>query len=62
MSFVNTSTPPHVAKALARDPVAELKRIDAAPEIPTPESACGFEATPWLDWALAGTCATSSTG
>jgi len=33
--------------------VAELKRIDAAPEIPTPRSrVSGFE-RPVLDWALA---------
>ena len=52
MSFVNTSTTlQHVRDGRLRAiAVAELKRIDAAPEIPTlAESGLpGFEATPWL--------------
>jgi len=52
MSFVNTSTSlQHVRDGRLRAiAVAELKRIDAAPEIPTlAESGLpGFEATPWL--------------
>jgi tripartite-type tricarboxylate transporter receptor subunit TctC len=52
MSFVNTSTSlQHVRDGRLRAiAVAELKRIDAAPEIPTlSESGMpGFEATPWL--------------
>jgi tripartite-type tricarboxylate transporter receptor subunit TctC len=52
MSFVNTSTTlQHVRDGRLRAiAVAELKRIDAAPEIPTlSESGLpGFEATPWL--------------
>ena len=52
MSFVNTSaTLQHVRDGRLRAiAVAELKRIDAAPEIPTlAESGLpGFEATPWL--------------
>jgi tripartite-type tricarboxylate transporter receptor subunit TctC len=52
MSFVNTSTAlQHVRDGRLRAiAVAELKRIDAAPEIPTlSESGLpGFEATPWL--------------
>jgi tripartite-type tricarboxylate transporter receptor subunit TctC len=52
MSFVNTSTSlQHVRDGRLRAiAVAELKRIDAAPEIPTlSESGLpGFEATPWL--------------
>src|SRR5258708_11864108 len=51
MSFVNTSaTLQHVRDGRLRAiAVAELKRIDAAPEIPTlAESGLpGFEATPW---------------
>jgi len=52
MSFVNTSTTlQHVRDGRLRAiAVAELKRIEAAPEIPTlAESGLpGFEATPWL--------------
>src|SRR5712691_10806072 len=52
MSFVNTSTTlQHVRDGRLRAiAVAELKRIDAAPEVPTlAESGLpGFEATPWL--------------
>jgi len=52
MSFVNTSTTlQHVRDGRLRAiAVAELKRIDAAPDIPTlSESGLpGFEATPWL--------------
>ena len=52
MSFVNTSTSlQHVRDGRLRAiAVAELKRIDAAPDIPTlSESGLpGFEATPWL--------------
>ncbi len=52
MSFVNTSTSlQHVRDGRLRAiAVAELKRIDIAPEIPTlAESGLpGFEATPWL--------------
>jgi tripartite-type tricarboxylate transporter receptor subunit TctC len=52
MAFVNTSTTlQHVRDGRLRAiAVAELKRIDAAPEIPTlSESGLpGFEATPWL--------------
>jgi tripartite-type tricarboxylate transporter receptor subunit TctC len=52
MSFVNTSTTLHHVRdgRLRAIAVAELKRIDAAPEIPTlAESGLpGFEATPWL--------------
>src|SRR5258706_7976414 len=52
MSFVNTSTTlQHVRDGRLRAiAVAELKRIDAAPEIPTlAESGMpGFEATSWL--------------
>jgi len=60
MSFVNTSaTLQHVRDGRLRAiAVAELKRIDAAPEIPTlAESGLpGFEATPWLGLgARAGT-------
>ena len=60
MSFVNTSTTlQHVRDGRLRAiAVAELKRIQAAPEIPTlAESGLpGFEATPWLGLgARAGT-------
>jgi tripartite-type tricarboxylate transporter receptor subunit TctC len=52
MSFVNTSTSlQHVRDGRLRAiAVAELKRIDTAPEVPTlAESGLpGFEATPWL--------------
>src|SRR2546427_506133 len=52
MSFVNTSTTlQHLRDGRLRAiAVAELKRVDSAPEIPTlAESGLpGFEATPWL--------------
>ena len=60
MSFVNTSTTlPHIASGRLRAiGVAELKRIRAAPDIPTlAESGLpGFEATTWLGLGMrAGT-------
>src|SRR5712691_10964294 len=52
ISFVNTSTTiPHLQKGTLRAiAVAELKRIRAAPDIPTLDESGlrGFEATPWL--------------
>ena len=52
MSFVNTSTTlPHIASGRLRAiGVAELKRIRAAPDIPTLDESGlpGFEATTWL--------------
>jgi tripartite-type tricarboxylate transporter receptor subunit TctC len=52
MGFISTSTTlPHVASGRLRAiGVAELKRLRAAPEIPTLDESGlpGFEATPWL--------------
>jgi tripartite-type tricarboxylate transporter receptor subunit TctC len=52
MGFISTSTTlPHVASGRLRAiGVAELKRIRAAPDIPTLDESGlpGFEATPWL--------------
>jgi tripartite-type tricarboxylate transporter receptor subunit TctC len=60
MSFVNTSTTlPHIASGRLRAiGVAELKRIRAAPDIPTLDESGlpGFEATTWLGLGMrAGT-------
>jgi tripartite-type tricarboxylate transporter receptor subunit TctC len=60
MSFVNTSTTlPHIESGRLRAiGVAELKRIRAAPEIPTLDESGlpGFEATTWLGLGMrAGT-------
>jgi len=60
MGFISTSTTlPHVASGRLRAiGVAELRRIRAAPEIPTLDESGlpGFEATPWLGLgARAGT-------
>ena len=60
MGFISTSTTlPHVASGRLRAiGVAELKRLRAAPEIPTLDESGlpGFEATPWLGLGMrAGT-------